>query len=282
MALVNISDAAKLVRKARTTVLRDIENGGLTKTVLQDGDVRIDTAELLRFYGRLHSPQATPKPRETRKESTDKTKIALLEERIRSLERVITLEAELRRVKDQVTSELRLRLADKDHIIKILESKILFLEYDLQTLQSRSVPTLEPEQAAPSQPKKPGGTTTATTATTAAAKPAPAAPTATPVTASPSATMQAASFGTGKPAAPAASSDAAKAANHAGTTPKPSAPTGAPQQQTTATKPAATTIHTYTTPARAVPGAPGGVERRRSSKEGGWWRRLFGGKPRNH
>lgn len=150
---MTISDAAKLVRKARATLVRDIESGRLTKTVLQDGDVRIDTAELLRAYGRLHHPQATEKNRDTRNKSlsADKTRIALLEERIRSLERVIVLEAELRRVKDQVTTELRTRLADKDHMIKILESKILFLEYDKQTLATRTVPTLEPEQPAPAR-----------------------------------------------------------------------------------------------------------------------------------
>lgn len=271
MALVNITDAAKLVRKARTTLLRDIENGGLSKTVLQDGDVRIDTAELLRFYGRLHSPQATPKPRETRKDSADKTKIALLEERIRSLERVITLEAELRRVKDQVTTELRMRLADKDHMIKILESKILFLEYDKQTLQSRAVPTLEPEQAVPPPSAKSGGATKAT------ANPAPVVPPSTSATAAASAGTQAASLESSKSVPPAAPANAAKAAGKADTSPKTAVSTGSPQQQTTATKPAATTIHTYTSPARAVPGAPNGVERRRTTKSGGWWRRLFGG-----
>lgn len=155
MALVSISDAAKLVRKARATLARDIENGRLAKTVLQDGDVRIDTAELLRAYGRLHSPQAAPKE-PVRRNSADKTRIVLLEERIRSLERVIALEAELRRVKDQVTTELRARLSDKDNLIKILESKVLFLEYDRQT---RPVPTLEPEQPRATSAAQPGPTT---------------------------------------------------------------------------------------------------------------------------
>lgn len=50
----------------------------------------------------------------------------------RGLERALALEAELRKVKDQVANELRARLADKDHVIKVLESKILFLEYDRQ------------------------------------------------------------------------------------------------------------------------------------------------------
>jgi len=146
MALVSISDAAKLVRKARATLTRDIEQGHLAKTVLQDGDIRIDTAELLRAYGSLHTQQAAPKtPRASKRATGDKARITLLEERNRSLERVIALEAELRRVKDQVTAELRTRLADKDKLIKILESKVLFLEYDRQV---RPVPTLEPGQPA--------------------------------------------------------------------------------------------------------------------------------------
>ncbi len=143
MALVSISDAAKLVRKARATVARDIEAGRVAKTVLQDGDIRIDTAELVRAYGRLQ-PAAAPNKAAARS-SGDRHKIALLEERIRSLERVIALEGELRRVKDQVSGELRARLADKDALIKILENKVLFLEYDRQT---QAVPVLTPEAPA--------------------------------------------------------------------------------------------------------------------------------------
>lgn len=228
MALVTLTDAAKLVRKARTTLMRDIENGRLTKTVLQDGDVRIDTTELVRAYGHLHNPQAAPKPRESGRTSADKTRIALLEERIRSLERVIVLEAELRRVKDQVTTELRARLADKDHLIKILENKILFLEYDKQTQQTRQVPTLEPEQSASDTSVNPA-----------------------------------------VPVAPPASATAEAPAS-------PVAPAGAAATMPSAGQAAAASMH-------ASPDVPGGKERRRpSAGPRGWWRRIFGGKPRNH
>lgn len=145
MTLVSITDAAKLVGKAKSTLTRDIEQGHLSKTVLQDGDIRIDTNELLRAYGRLHPPKAAER-KPVKRPSSDKAKLVLLEERNRSLERVIALEAELRRVKDQVTNELRARLADKDKIIKTLESKILFLEFDQQL---RAVPTLDPADPGP-------------------------------------------------------------------------------------------------------------------------------------
>lgn len=126
MALVTISEAAKLARKNRTTIYRDIERGRLSKTVSPEGETKIDTSELLRAYGRLHQEAEGDEP------SRDKIQIALLEEKNRSLERALALEAELRRVKDQVTNELRARLADKDSVIKVLESKVLFLEYDKQ------------------------------------------------------------------------------------------------------------------------------------------------------
>lgn len=127
MALVSITEAAKLVRRNRSTLYRDIEKGRLSKTVTPDGETQIETSELMRTYGQLHSDD----DEETRA-SREKIRIALLEERNRSLERALALEAELRKVKDQVTNELRARLADKETVIKALESKVLFLEYDKQ------------------------------------------------------------------------------------------------------------------------------------------------------
>jgi len=129
MALVSITEAARLVRKNRSTIYRDIERGRLSKTVTQDGETQIDTSELLRTYGRLHGNDASGSDDGL---SREKVRLALLEERNRSLERALALEAELRKVKDQVTNELRARLADKDNVIKVLESKLLFLEYDKQ------------------------------------------------------------------------------------------------------------------------------------------------------
>lgn len=165
MALISLDDAAKLVRKSRTTLARDIERGHLRQTVLQDGDARIDTAELARIYGQMPTPAA---PKKSARAASDRQKIARLEERIKALERVVALEAELRRAKDQVTQELRARLVDKDRFIKLLESKVTLLEYDRQV---QSIPTLDPadritpapslSQQAPSAsaaaPSTPGG-----------------------------------------------------------------------------------------------------------------------------
>ncbi|HYC42247.1 MAG TPA: hypothetical protein VEB70_04585 [Noviherbaspirillum sp.] len=151
MALVSITEAAKLVRRNRSTIYRDIEKGRLSKTVTPDGETQIDTSELLRAYGSLYTAEdGDPVDEPTR----DKIKIALLEERNRSLERALALEAELRKVKDQVTNELRARIADKENVIKVLESKVLFLEYDKQLDTHPDDTTLAPASALnePAQP----------------------------------------------------------------------------------------------------------------------------------
>lgn len=156
MAFVSITEAAKLVRRNRSTLYRDIERGRLSKTVTPEGETQIETSELLRTYGRLHANDAEHGD----SIDHDKVRIAILEERNRSLERALALEAELRKVKDQVTTELRARLADKDSVIKVLESKVLFLEYD------RQVESLKPE---------PDPDAASAPASTSASAPAPAA-----------------------------------------------------------------------------------------------------------
>ena len=159
MALVTITEAAKLVRRSRRTLYRDIDKGRLSKTVTHDGATVIDTSELLRVYGALHMeddrgerstsgnspvddfeelveaweyPQ-NPPPKGHAAEngmSADRAQLHILEERIKSLEHVLALESTLRKVKDEVTNELPARLEDKERVIKILENKVLLLDYN--------------------------------------------------------------------------------------------------------------------------------------------------------
>lgn len=159
MALVSITEAAKLVRRNRSTIYRDIERGRLSKTISAEGETQIETSELLRAYGRLHNEDDMDEP------SREKMRIAILEERTKALERALALEAELRKVKDQVTTELRARLADKENVIKVLESKVLFLEYDKQVEAAApdEATTLKPDvnadsSVSPSRPDEPSTT----------------------------------------------------------------------------------------------------------------------------
>jgi hypothetical protein len=132
MALVSITEAANLARKNQADLYRDIDDGRVQATRTAEGELLLDTEELKRIY--------QPEAAEELGTTSEKVKIAVLEERTRSLERALALEAELRKVKDQVASELRARLADKDNVIKVLESKVLFLEYD------RQIESLEPDE----------------------------------------------------------------------------------------------------------------------------------------
>jgi hypothetical protein len=154
MALVTITEAAKLVRRSRRTLYRDIDKGRLSKTVAHDGATVIDTSELLRVYGLLHKGESAadqtpghspvddfeelveawehpqnPMPKGNGM-SEDRARLHLLEEKIKSLEHVLALESTLRKVKDEVTNELRARLEEKERVIKILENKVLLLDYN--------------------------------------------------------------------------------------------------------------------------------------------------------
>jgi hypothetical protein len=158
MALVTITEAAKLVRRSRRTLYRDIDKGRLSKTVTHDGATVIDTSELLRVYGALHmgeDPERSaagnspvddfeelveaweypqnPLPKGHPADngmSADRAQLHILEEKIKSLEHVLALESTLRKVKDEVTNELRARLEDKERVIKMLENKVLLLDYN--------------------------------------------------------------------------------------------------------------------------------------------------------
>jgi hypothetical protein len=159
MALVSITKAASLVSRGRATLYRDISKGRLSKTVLSSGETAIETSELIRVYGQIGSQEKSNASRGSSIDdfeqkaaswgesntvsnvshdpSGDSARTQILEERIRSLERVIALEADLRKVKDEVTSELRARLEDKDQVIKSLEGKMLLLEYTKPTVEEK-------------------------------------------------------------------------------------------------------------------------------------------------
>jgi len=56
MAIVSISQAAKLVRKGRQTLYNHNDKGKLSFTKTEDGKPGIDTSELERVYGKLYMP----------------------------------------------------------------------------------------------------------------------------------------------------------------------------------------------------------------------------------
>jgi len=61
MALHNISEAARLAGKSRSTVHRHIKEGKLSKVIGKDGSPAVETSELRRVYGDLsHQDSSEP------------------------------------------------------------------------------------------------------------------------------------------------------------------------------------------------------------------------------
>lgn len=156
MAVVTITQAAKLVRRGRASMYRDIDKGLVSKTVSASGEAGIDTSELLRVYGTLY-PSETPTTSDhgteiadfeaklnawapgrptsepTHETSGDSHRLAILEvelrareDKIAQLERIVALERESRQL---AAASMKRELDGKEQVIKLLENQVLMLEY---------------------------------------------------------------------------------------------------------------------------------------------------------
>ncbi len=159
MAVVSVSEAARLVKKSRTSLYSAFKSGQLSKTVMPDGSPGVDTSELLRMYGRLYNSPITDTVQNVLRntdmhsvqDAAHRTEalpvhiqLAIEQERNKNLERVLAIEADLRRVKDQVTDELRVHISEKNRMIQELESKVVkLLEY------TKPVPPAAPQEQPP-------------------------------------------------------------------------------------------------------------------------------------
>lgn len=156
MAIVSITQAAKLVRRGRASLYRDIDKGLVSKTVSMSGEAGIETSELVRAYGKLYLPETSavsntgadiadfetklntwtlPRSDSTPPHETpgDRHRLAILEvelrareDKIAQLERIVALERESRQL---AAASMKRELDGKEHVIKLLESQVLMLEY---------------------------------------------------------------------------------------------------------------------------------------------------------
>jgi hypothetical protein len=53
MALLTVTEAARLARRSRASIYRDLEKGRLDKVFTADGALKIDSVELARVYGEI-------------------------------------------------------------------------------------------------------------------------------------------------------------------------------------------------------------------------------------
>src|SRR3954468_7042447 len=101
MALVGVTEAARLTGKGRQTIYRAIEAGTLSASRDAHGRATVDIAELERVYGPLQVPEVSrDAPSEALADDTGR--LAVLEERLRQLEeRVHDQRRELDNVRDE-------------------------------------------------------------------------------------------------------------------------------------------------------------------------------------
>jgi hypothetical protein len=125
MAKINISQAAKMTGKTRTTIYKKIKSGELSAELGSDGNRLIDTAELLRVFGELVTPDTVSMDvHEIQQEMPQVTPL---------LERQINLlEAENRRLHEQIEADRR----EKERLLGLLEKQTLLLTHT----QQESVP----------------------------------------------------------------------------------------------------------------------------------------------
>jgi hypothetical protein len=120
-ARLNVSQAAKAVKKARSTVNRDIENGKVSVTRNGKGQPYIEIAELERVYGTVNIETVAETvpigqygtPKNDNSDSVLNKEIELLRERLTDKDGVID---DLRRRLDQSEQERR----DKDRQLTAL------------------------------------------------------------------------------------------------------------------------------------------------------------------
>ena len=121
MPKVNISQAAKMTGKTRTTIYKKIKRGELSAELGIDGNRLIDTAELLRVFGDLVTPDIVSMDVHDIQHETPQV-IPLLERQI-SL-----LEAENRRLHVQIEADRR----EKERLLGLLEKQTLLLTHGQQ------------------------------------------------------------------------------------------------------------------------------------------------------
>ena len=123
MALVSITDAARLTGKSRRTIQRHIATGKLSVSHTDATGKSIETSELIRCYGEITKIDVTPE--KDTKQVTMSHDVTLLTDKN---------ESEIKLLKQQVAL-LQQRLQDKDEHIDSLKQAMLLIESKLPATQ---------------------------------------------------------------------------------------------------------------------------------------------------
>jgi predicted RNase H-like nuclease (RuvC/YqgF family) len=113
MALVSISEAAKLCGKDRKTLYRYIKDGKLSATIATSGTRQVDVSEIIRVFGALQQSRGTGDSGET---------VAMPQHETPNLAaKIVALEAE--------NTQLKERLGDKERHIEDMRNAVRLLEH---------------------------------------------------------------------------------------------------------------------------------------------------------
>ena len=123
MALVSITEAARLTGKSRRTIQRHIATGKLSVSHTDATGKSIETSELIRCYGEITKIDVTPE--KDTKQVTMSHDVTLL---------IDKNESEIKLLKQQVAL-LQQRLQDKDEHIDSLKQAMLLIESKLPATQ---------------------------------------------------------------------------------------------------------------------------------------------------
>lgn len=133
MSIVSIRQAADMVGVTRQALYRMVASGKVSATVAPDGTKVVDTAELLRHFGRLQSPdEVTAKKPDGQRQSTVDS----------GLHATVNLQIENERLKGQ--------LAAKDVEIAMLRQRV----EDLRDDKTAFIAFVERQQRLLEAPKK--------------------------------------------------------------------------------------------------------------------------------
>jgi len=149
MAIVTISEAARLTGKSRQTLHRHIVTGKLSKCNTEANGIGIDTSELLRVYGSIKDYNVTPvKNKQTLHKITDNVTYVTIDKN-QQTDTIQQLEKELAILKVKVDEQEK-RINAKQETIDTLKSALKLLEYK-QTKYSvgNSAPLPDNEPKAP-------------------------------------------------------------------------------------------------------------------------------------
>lgn len=126
MAIVNISEAARLVKKSRTTLYRYIKDGKLSICTGHNNEDGVDTSELIRVFGILYGT-----PNEQAKVNMNEHSVTFKEAQSEQLllqETLIKQEYEIKNLQQKIEF-LETLLEEKNSMVLEKEKRLLLLEY---------------------------------------------------------------------------------------------------------------------------------------------------------